>query len=87
MNKPLFLILLTLLAAAPAFADAEKKPIQVQGDSVEYFHERQTVVGTGNVVIDYEGTRLAADKVTVHMTTKEATAEGNVILTHRKDLG
>ena len=83
MNKPLFLILLTLLAAAPAFADAEKKPIQVQGDSVEYFHERQTVVGTGNVVIDYEGTRLAADKVTVHMTTKEATAEGNVILTQK----
>jgi LPS-assembly protein len=55
-------------------------PIEVKGDSVEYFHEEQKAVGTGNVSIDYEGVKLSADKVTVHMASKVATAEGHVKL-------
>ncbi len=62
---------------------AEKKdiPIQVHGDSVEYFHTEQKVVGEGHVSIDYEDTRLTADKVIVYMKTKVAYAQGHVVLT------
>lgn len=52
----------------------------MHGDNVEYLHEQQKVVGTGNVSIDYEDTKLTADKITVHMDTKLAIAEGNVVL-------
>ncbi len=54
--------------------------IQVHGDSVEYFHEQEKVIGTGNVRIDYEEATLTADKVTVFMATKVAVAEGHVVL-------
>ena len=55
-------------------------PIQIKGDTVEYFQEGQKAVGTGHVSIDYEGAHLEADKITVYMDTKMATAEGHVIL-------
>jgi len=55
-------------------------PIEIKGDSVEYFHEEQKAVGMGHVSIDYEGVKLSADKVTVHMASKVATAEGHVKL-------
>ena len=86
----LLLIVLALFQAAfiaPAFADADAgtaqqgAAIQVHGDSVEYFHETEKVVGTGNVSIDYEGAKLTADKITVNLKDKVAVAEGNVVLT------
>jgi lipopolysaccharide export system protein LptA len=86
----LLLIVLAFIQAAfaaPAFADAEASApqqgaaIQVHGDSVEYFHETEKVVGTGNVSIDYEGAKLTADKITVNLKDKVAVAEGNVVLT------
>ncbi len=80
-------ILMALFLCVPlsrVFAEAEKSvPIQVHGDSVEYFHEAQKAVGTGHVVIDYEDTKLTADKITVYMETKKAVAEGNVVLTQK----
>src|SRR3989338_10029243 len=78
---------LALFPVSPVFADgpdsvlSDDRPVQVHGDSVEYFHEEERVVGTGNVSIDYEDVRLAADKITVHMGTKVAVAEGHVVLT------
>lgn len=77
----------------PAFADegpastsgtariSQETPVQVHGDSVEYFHEEQRVVGTGNVRIDHEGVQLTADKISVNLATKMAVAEGHVTLT------
>ncbi len=59
------------------------KPVQIKGDTVEYFQEGQKAVGTGHVTIDYEGTHLEADKITVYMDTKLATAEGHVVLTQK----
>ena len=47
-----------VFAQVEASSTEEKKasvPIQVHGDSVEYFHEEQKVTGTGHVSIDYEG--------------------------------
>ena len=58
-------------------------PIQVHGDSVEYFHAEEKVVGTGRVSIDYEDTRLTADTITVYMKTKVALAEGHVVLAQK----
>ncbi|MGH7197915.1 MAG: LPS-assembly protein LptD [Candidatus Omnitrophota bacterium] len=65
---------------APAETASKVVPIEVRGDSVEYFHEEQKAVGTGHVSVDYEGVKLTADKVTVYMATKVALAEGNVKL-------
>lgn len=74
-----------LLWAGPAAAaeDASQPPVQVKGDSVEYFHEQQKVVGVGHVKIDTEDTHLEADKITVFMATNVAVAEGNVVLTQK----
>ncbi len=62
-------------------SDTKNNPVQVHGDSVEYFHEEQKAVGTGHVSIDYEDVRLTADKITVYMASKVAVAEGHVTLT------
>ncbi len=89
-KKPaIFLLFSALLMIAPSAvwsADAtkdpkESKPVQIKGDTVEYFQEQNKAVGTGNVRIDYEGVQLTADKITVYTETKKASAEGNVTLT------
>lgn len=59
------------------------KPVQIRGDAVEYFSEEKKAVGTGHVVIDYEGIQLEADKVTVWTETRHAIAEGHVKLTQQ----
>lgn len=64
-------------------ASAKNAPVQVHGDTVEYFQEGQKVVGTGHVSIDYEDVRLTADKITVYMESKQAVAEGHVVLTQK----
>lgn len=70
----------SMAQAAPTSQDV---PIQVHGDSVEYFHAEEKVVGTGRVSIDYEDIRLTADKIIVYMKTKVAHAEGHVVLTQK----
>ena len=60
---------------------SQEKPIEVRGDSVEYFHTEQKVVGTGHVIIEYEDVTLTADKITAYLNTKDTVAEGNVTLT------
>lgn|GEM_PF-773471 len=56
----------------------EDLPIEVNADNVEYVKEEQLVKGTGNVVINFKGVQLSADKITVNLLTKDAYAEGNV---------
>lgn len=60
-------------AVAPA-----KDPIVVNGDQVEYFHERKEVVGTGNISITYKDVILTCDRITVLLDTRDAICEGNV---------
>jgi lipopolysaccharide assembly outer membrane protein LptD (OstA) len=55
-------------------------PVEVNGDQVEYFPKEKKVVGSGNVSIDYEDTLLTCDRITVYTETRDAEAEGNVIL-------
>ncbi len=84
-----FLSFLTLfIPAILAHAKDQEKaiadtttPIQIHGDVVEYFQEENKTIGTGHVVIDYDGAKLEADKITVYMGMKKAVAEGNVTLT------
>ena len=71
------------MAETPSPQDPKAVPIQVKGDSVDYFQEGQKAVGTGHVTIDYEATHLEADKITVYMETKMATAEGHVKLVQK----
>ncbi len=59
--------------------------IIVNGDEVEYFPDERKVVGTGNISIDYKGSRITADTVTVYLETKDAEAVGNVVLERGAD--
>lgn len=71
-------------SAPPASADvptSSAKPLKIQGESVEYFYEKNRAKGKGNILIDYEGWVLTADEVEVDLKTKEAWAKGNVVLT------
>lgn len=58
-----------------------ESPIKIKGDSVEYFFEKETAEGRGNVRIDHGTSTLTADEIDVNLKTKEATARGNVVLT------
>ncbi len=62
---------------------SDSAPIQIHGQTVEYFQAEKKTIGTGHVVIDYQGAKLEADKITVYMETKMAVAEGNVTLTQK----
>ena len=55
-----------------------KEPIIVNGDSVEYYHEKKEVIGTGNISINYKDVVLTCNKITVDLNTKTGIAEGNV---------
>jgi len=87
MFRFLFFLFICMSAVLPsAFAtDAAAPPteglVQIHGDKVEYFNEEGKAVGTGHVVIDYEGAKLEADKITVFTETRKAFAEGHVTLT------
>jgi hypothetical protein len=55
-------------------------PVTVNGDTVEYSTDAKKVVASGNVLIQYKGTTLSCNKVTVDTATKEAVAEGSVVI-------
>ncbi len=52
--------------------------IIVNGDTVEYSVDAREVTATGNVVINYKGTKLSCYRVSVNTQTKDANAEGKV---------
>ena len=86
----LIAILFSFTATAFAFTSptevkpqAPKEPIVVNGDNVEYFHEKKMVTGAGNVSIKYKDIELTCDKITVYLDTREAIAEGNVRVTQK----
>ncbi|MFC1804831.1 LPS-assembly protein LptD, partial [Candidatus Omnitrophota bacterium] len=54
------------------------KPIEVNGDVVEYSTLDKKISATGNVSVIYKDTTLTCDKLTVDSGTKEGVAEGNV---------
>lgn len=78
-NKIIFVLIMFFLSS-PALASEpiSKEPIVVNGDSVEYYHEKKQVIGTGNISITYKDVVLTCDKITVYLDTREGIAEGNV---------
>ena len=54
------------------------QPVTVNGDTVEYLTDNKEVQASGKVMVDYQGTKLSCDKLTVDTQTKDALAEGNV---------
>ncbi|MCX5707624.1 MAG: LPS assembly protein LptD [Candidatus Omnitrophica bacterium] len=88
MKKKLFLSLLLglcLLLPGESSADSPEiaqvpvdQPVIVNGDTVEYLTENKEVQATGKVIVDYRGTKLSCDKLTVNTSTKDAVAEGHV---------
>lgn len=84
VNFEFLILLLTscylLLTASLSYAQQTTKPIEVNGDQIEYFPEEKKIVGVGNISIEYEDVVLTCGKITVYTDTKDALAEGNVIL-------
>ncbi len=85
--KPIILFLLIFCFLAPVLARADTpeiatvpmdQPVTVNGDTVEYLTENKEVQASGNVKVDYKGTVLRCDKLTVDTQTKDAVAEGHV---------
>ncbi len=63
----------------------EQEPVVVNGDRVEYLEDLHQAIGVGHVVITYQNMKLTCDKIVVFVDTKDAYAEGKVILTQAGD--
>ncbi|MBP7216582.1 MAG: LPS-assembly protein LptD [Candidatus Omnitrophica bacterium] len=78
-----------VVTSSVAIAQESKKieqPIVVNGDTVEYSADNKDVVALGNVKVEYKGSTLTCDKLTVNTQTKEGVAEGNVRLDDQKGI-
>jgi len=72
------------IAAFSAFSQntapaAERPPLDIVADSLEYFAEKNLMVGSGNVEVRDRGDTLTADYMSVQTDTMDIYARGNVI--------
>ncbi len=74
------IFLALFLFCGVSYALDNSNPIEVNGDQVEFFPKEKKIIGKGNVTIDYEDIKLTCDSITVYSETKDAEAEGNVVL-------
>ena len=65
---------------APGEPGEPEEPFVTDADKVEYLHDQNVIVGTGNAVVRYRGMKLVSDRITVYLDTNDAFAEGNVKL-------
>ncbi len=82
-----FVFLLTMnceLRTPNSLAQEAKEPIVVNGDEVEYSTDNKEITAKGKVEIIYKGSKLTCQKLTVNTQTKEAVAEGLVVLDDQK---
>ena len=73
--------------SAPQGPKTEKKDKQpakdqlvLNGDKIEYVTGKKDMVVTGNVEVDYKGTMLKCDTLTMNSQTKDCVADGHVRL-------
>ena len=52
--------------------------VEATADSLEYFKDEKKIVARGNVVVNYQASRLTADYAEIFTDTKKAYAEGHV---------
>lgn len=69
-----------------AAEDISSIPVEVNGDQVEYFEGEKKVVGKGNVVVTYKDVKMTCKMVTAFLDSKEAIAEGDVVITRGEDI-
>ena len=60
--------------------EEKEKPIVVNGDKLEYSTDKKEVIATGNVEVDYKGTKLTCQKLILDTDTKDGQASGNARL-------
>jgi len=66
------------------YAQEQKEPIIINGDTVEYSTDAKEATATGNVSVIYKGAKLSCHKLTINTQTKDAQAEGGVRLEEAK---
>jgi len=69
-----------------ALAQEAKEPIVVNGDEVEYSTDNKEITARGKVEIIYKDSKLTCQKLTINTQTKEAVAEGLVVLDDQKGI-
>ncbi len=62
------------------YAQESAGPVEVNGDEVEYFPREKKILGVGDISIEYEDAKLTCERIEVFTDTKDAEAEGNVVL-------
>jgi LPS-assembly protein len=68
------------LLVTDCYAQQEKEPVIVDGDSVEFLSQRKQVIAKGHVVVRYQDAILTCDKAIVYTDTKDVLLEGDVKL-------
>ena len=63
--------------ASAAAKPAQDQPLIVNADNIVYSGVANEVIATGNVVVDYKGSKLTCAKMTVNTLTKDAEAQGD----------
>jgi len=56
----------------------KKAPVIVNGDKVEYIQDKNIIVASGNIRVNYDDVVLTCEKITVHTDTKLGICEGQV---------
>lgn len=57
-----------------------EQPIEVNADKIEYSADTRYVIATGNVEVDYKGSKMTCQKMVINTATKDAEAEGDARL-------
>lgn len=66
--------------------DISSVPVEVSGDQVQYFEAEKKVVGEGRVVVTYKDIKMTCKKATAFLDSKEAIAEGDVVVARGDDI-
>jgi hypothetical protein len=69
--------------AQPVMVQAEDREIQVVADDIQYLKAERKIVATGNVLVVENEIELSADRAEVQIDTKDAEAQGHVIVRER----
>lgn len=64
-------------------AETMTEEIEVVADDLQYLKDEDKIIATGNVVVERGNLELSADRAEVNVQTKQAHAEGHVILRER----
>ncbi len=91
-NLPRLLAVWTVLltGSLPLFGQssgsAERPPLDIVADSLEYFAEKNLMVGSGNVEVRDRGDILSADYMSVQTDTMDVYCRGNVVYRRGTDI-